>query len=57
MCFSIGFAIDAVSAKIRDVFFHKLGICEAVFVAGMDMIRGHSDLILSWDIVVDNKDT
>ena len=45
--------------KCEDLWcvLRKLGIRKAVFVAGTDMIRGHSDLLLSSDIVVDNKDT
>lgn len=45
--------------KCEDLWsvLRKLGIREAVLVARTDMIRGHSDLLLSSDIVVDNTDT
>lgn len=39
------------------MFFNVSGICQAVLVADMDMIRGHSDLLLGRYIVVDNPDT
>ena len=53
----IDFMIDEVCAKICGVFYVNwaLGISEAVFVARTDMIRGHSNLLLSSDIVVDNR--